>query len=186
MIPRWCGTRAAAVLSLTAAVLGACGSDDQPPAAGGGLDSGVGADATTDGSATDGAGEASGDGASDGSVGDVTADVVRGSDGGDGGDQPGDAEPPKDAADEFTLPDGGCASKTAYTNGGDGGANTCAVGERYTCQGDQYVIDCECPTALCTCTKNGTQVGANLLYGGCNACVPPQFAFMAVNCGVPY
>jgi hypothetical protein len=75
-----------------------------------------------------------------------------------------------------------CGAKlgTPPTNG-----SLCQTGEIYVCGGDTYRIECACPAAQCTCTKNSVQVGSTG-FAGCPGCASPSFPPIAAACGIPY
>jgi hypothetical protein len=133
---------------------------------------------------------------------DVSIDV-HGDTGVDAGeDATSDAadDSPDDASDDVIVdatpdvlpppPDGGvtCGTKLGYgfVSVGDGGG-ACGTGEDYSCGTDMYQIECDCPSAMCTCQKNGIVTGGMASYAGCPGCgATPAFSTLASMCGIPY
>ncbi len=135
----------------------------------------AGKDATSD-AAKDSASDAGTDSASDSAT-DSASDSASDS----GSDSASDSGP--DSGSDSGIV---CGSKSGYgfASVGDGG---CGNGEMYKCSADDYQIECDCPTALCTCEKNGAPVGSTTSYAGCPSCtVSPSFSTIAASCGVPY
>ncbi len=94
-----------------------------------------------------------------------------------------------DASDASPL-DGGAldASVVCGNSQGFGYASQdggCGTGEQYVCNADKYEILCECPAATCTCKKNGAGVGS-VAFAGCPGCKQPNYATVAMGCGVPH
>jgi hypothetical protein len=161
----------------------ACGGDSSDND--GGVDGSV--DGTTDAKADTGV-DAKADAKSDGAVdagtdatdasSDVSIDAIV--------DAPDDS--PSDAGTDAPIVDSGvtCGTKQGfgYVSIGDSGA--CGTGEDYMCGTDSYEILCECPGAMCTCTKNKNDAGTTS-YNGCPSCTTnPNFSGIAASCGIPY
>jgi hypothetical protein len=80
-----------------------------------------------------------------------------------------------------------CGSMTGYGFVGSGDSGICGEGEDYSCGADMYQIECDCPTATCTCQKNGSPIGSMASYAGCPSCTSsPAFSTLAATCGIPY
>lgn len=74
--------------------------------------------------------------------------------------------------DTFGVNDGGGCSEPEYDSGG--ASPECIRSAMYTCGTDIYEIDCECPTATCSCFKNGSKL-KTLSYGACPSCAATSF-----------
>jgi hypothetical protein len=80
----------------------------------------------------------------------------------------------------------GPISGYGFVSVGDGGGG-CGTGEDYMCGTDSYQLECDCPSGICTCEKNGIPHGSGGVYGGCPSCTTtPSFSSIATMCGVPY
>jgi hypothetical protein len=166
-------------------VANACGGGDDM------ADSG--SDATADGPTEDATKDSSTEAGKDAGVDahDASNDVN------DGSTQDVSDDGPTDAATEASV-DGGtdatfldatvtCGSMSSYGFVGSGDSGICGQGEDYTCGTDMYQIECDCPTATCSCEKNGSPVGSMPSYAGCPSCsLTPSFSSLAIACGIPY
>jgi hypothetical protein len=148
-------------------------------------------DAAEDGT-TDAPNEASKDGATDASrdaSADARLDVSQGDSASDAGPDADDASTDASISDGPTTLDVvvTCGAKMGYgiVSVSDGGG-ACATGEDYTCGADSYQLECDCPSATCTCEKNGSVVGSGGSFAGCPSCSSPSFSTIATMCGVPY
>jgi hypothetical protein len=162
----------------------------------------AGQDAATDATGRDGAADAPSETSEAGDdvteAGDDANDAEAGDDATDGSGDDADAtlDGPPDStldspldADDGGLPDAMvvCGSKIGFGFGGvgDGGMLMCGTGEDYTCANDGYEILCECPTQVCTCSRNKVLL-KTIPYAGCPSCQLPNFAQIAAACGIPY
>lgn len=89
----------------------------------------------------------------------------------DGGET--DAVVEKDTGLSCSLPD---------YDGGTLGTG-CGVIASFTCGQDVYEIDCSCPSAKCTCIKDGAIVGTTGYASQCPTC--SQTSFDDGGCGFP-
>lgn len=89
----------------------------------------------------------------------------------------GDAAEAPDATD---VSDAGACTVPEYEAGGASPA--CTLAATYTCGQDVYEVDCECPTATCSCFKDGAKL-KTLSYGGCPSC--SSTSYDDGGCGFP-
>jgi hypothetical protein len=185
-LPR-CATAANLAAVAIMMVVNACGGGDDNL-----TDSG--SDATTDGPGQDAAKDSSTEAGKDAGVdaADASNDVNdAGSDATDdvtdaGADVANDtsSEASTDAGIDVTVT---CGSFLGYGFVSVGDAGGCGEGEDYMCGTDSYQIECDCPSATCTCEKNGTPIGSMPSYAGCPSCsITPSFSTLATACGIPY
>lgn len=107
---------------------------------------------------------------------------------GDGGSNGGDGSTtPK--GDGSTTPPVGVDATTPVVCGDHMGSGTsgpngqCSAQEDYACGADKYSVQCDCPQAVCVCTKNG--VAQNKVpYPVCPACGSMN-APISLLCGFP-
>jgi hypothetical protein len=91
--------------------------------------------------------------------------------------------------DVIVIPDGPApdsATCSGFSPYGISSITVCKVGTQYTCGVDSYQVECDCPTAKCSCEKNGLHFGPKAAYGGCPSCTTMPFATVAAICGIPY
>ncbi len=114
---------------------------------------------------------------------DATSQADARPDGGilDATDDVAEAAPPHDAPTEAAVdakteastidpPDAPIATCGGKGLNGSGGIDgSCSTGEQYACGVDKYEINCACPSAVCTCKKNGTVTGT-VPFSSCPSC----------------
>lgn len=185
-LPR-CATAANLAAVAIMIVVNACGGGDDNL-----TDSGT--DATTDGPGQDAAKDSSTEAGKDAGADatDASNDVNDGgtdatddvTDAGTDVSSDGGSEGSTDAGIDVIVT---CGSFVGYGFVSSGDSGICGTGEDYMCGTDSYQIECDCPSATCTCEKNGTPVGSMPSYAGCPSCtVTPSFSTLATACGIPY
>jgi hypothetical protein len=108
-----------------------------------------------------------------------------GSDASSGADAPFSQNDAASVGDSNSQPPGILC--TQGPGSGSGGQNSCEISLSETCtDGTTYAVDCQCPSAMCSCTQTsamgGGSSGGNIPLAGCPACTP-QAAWAA--CGFP-
>jgi len=165
-------------LCAIAAIFVGCSSNPTDP------DSGP-HDASMDTAAKDSGGDAGKDSGKDASS-DAKNDVTDANDN-DVGDADGDADDGSIIVDAGgpDASDGGPPLCKVNFGFGTVSMNGCSSGENWTCGNDTYEVECFCPGADCTCTKNNMGVGKVNVINGC-----PNCNFTAKTaaqlCGFPY
>jgi hypothetical protein len=162
------------VLLVVPALVFACGGQTT-----GGADGGPGSSSSSGGPIT-GSSSGTPSGNSSGSSSGTTS-------GSSSGDEPVDATVTIDAPAPIVCMSNGVGGSSGGVEP-DGGPPPCETTASESCSdGTSYQVDCQCPSATCTCsamtTAGGSSGGNTVMYPGCPSCAPGPGLFAL--CGFP-